>query len=118
MKNYVQQGILVTIPAPYDVKSGDAVWQGAFFGFAATDAAKGEDVAVQTAGVFDTTKDNSTFEVGDAVFWHSSKKAFTKTSAANVSAKIGVAVRTAEALSTHVRVLLSRQATPVTSAAK
>ncbi len=118
MKNYIQKGNLITIPAPYDVKSGDAVLQGAFFGFAATDAEKGEDVVVQTAGVFDVNKDNSAFEIGDEVFWHATKKVFTKTSAEKVSAKIGIAVSKADALSDTARVLLSRQATPVTASAK
>ena len=113
MINYIQEGKHITIPAPYAVKSSEPILKGAFFGFATTDAAQGEDVATAVAGVFEAQKDNSAFDVGDEVYFNVNKKLFSKTADAGASAKIGVAVNAVTELNGTVKVLLNRQAVPV-----
>ncbi len=56
MRNYVQPGDGVTIPAPGPIKSGDVVTIGALIGVAATDAGAGDDVSLALRGVFDLPK--------------------------------------------------------------
>jgi predicted RecA/RadA family phage recombinase len=70
MRNFVQAGDTVNVPAPYDVTSGNGVRIGALFGVAVTDAVQGESVPIKTAGVFDLPKNtNNAFSVGENVFW-------------------------------------------------
>ena len=53
MKNFVQPGENVTVPAPADTASGDLVLLGAMFGVAVHNAGAGEPVTVKTGGIFD-----------------------------------------------------------------
>lgn len=53
MRNFVQNGDVVTVLAPYAVFSGQGVLVGAVFGIAATDAANGAPVEIKRRGVFD-----------------------------------------------------------------
>lgn len=52
MKNYVQSGDVITVPAPADVTSGSFVAVGSLYGVAQADAKAGEDLALVTRGVF------------------------------------------------------------------
>ncbi|MBL4833648.1 MAG: DUF2190 family protein [Pseudomonas sp.] len=57
MKNYVQDGDIVTVIAPSGgVKSGDLVRVGHILGVAITDAAEGDEVELKTTGVHDLPK--------------------------------------------------------------
>jgi predicted RecA/RadA family phage recombinase len=56
MKNYLQEGDSVTVPAPANVSSGDGVLLGTLFGVAATDADSGANVTIKTTGVFTLPK--------------------------------------------------------------
>ncbi|MBK3734954.1 DUF2190 family protein [Azospirillum brasilense] len=69
MKNFVQPGHTITVPAPSGgVSSGDGVIVGALFGVAATDAAAGAPLNISTEGVFTLPKGTSTtFASGGAV---------------------------------------------------
>lgn len=70
MKNYLQSGDAITVPAPADVKSGDGVIVGALFGIAATDAASGDDVVLNTTGVYTLPKTSAqAWTVGAAIHW-------------------------------------------------
>ena len=51
MKNFVQAGSTLTIPAPHAVASGDVVLAGNIIGIANGAAASGADVDVTTTGV-------------------------------------------------------------------
>ena len=52
MKNFIQPGNTLTLPAPYDVASGGGFQVGAVFAIASTDAAAGTPVEGVLDGVF------------------------------------------------------------------
>lgn len=94
MKNFVQAGSNLTIPAPAAVASGGVVIAGAIIGIAAGAAASGEDVDVVTTGVFELPKVGAdAFTLGAAVYYVAASGLCTTTSSGNT--KIGVAVEAA-----------------------
>jgi predicted RecA/RadA family phage recombinase len=103
MKNYVQQGDIVTVPAPSTVTSGSGVLVGSLFGVAITDAASGANVNLQTVGVVDLPKaTGQAWTVGQLLYWSGTN--VTNVSNAN---KIGVATRAAASGDTVGRVRLN-----------
>lgn len=56
MKNYVQEGIVLTVIAPTTVKSGDLVQTGVIVGVAACDAEVSERLELRVDGVFEIPK--------------------------------------------------------------
>ena len=95
MKNYVQSGETVTVTAPYAVLSGGGILitgTGHIFGVAVNNQNSGDSSEVLTEGVFDLTKDTSTFAEGDYVYWNNSLQECTSTATSNT--KIGVAALT------------------------
>ena len=80
MKNYVQKGENLTIPAPYAVTSGGFLKSGLILGVASGDALSGADVDVVTVGVFELPKvSTDVFAVGAAVYWDNTAKLMTST---------------------------------------
>lgn len=91
MKNYVQQGATLTLPAPYDVSSGDGALVGDLFGVASGDVLDTIDGEFQTEGVFDLTKLSAqAWTVGAKVYWDDTAKLCTTTVGSNTL--IGYAV--------------------------
>lgn len=106
MKNYVQAGVNLTLPAPAAIISGDVVVVGDIRGVAAGDAAIGEDCDVVTEGVFELPKVAADeFALGDLVYWDAATKVVTSTATDNT--KIGVAVTIAAVASSAVHVKLA-----------
>lgn len=69
MKNYVQAGFVLTIPAPAKVTGGEVVVVGEIVGIAAGDAANGAPCDVAVVGVFDVAKVGAdVLAVGDPVY--------------------------------------------------
>jgi len=94
VKNYIQPGKVVTVPAPYDVTSGDGALVGALFGIASTNAASGDDVEIETCGVFEIKKTSAqAWTVGAKVYWDNTNKVATTTASGNTL--IGAAVQAA-----------------------
>jgi len=94
MKNYVQEGKILTVTAPAAVTSGQYVTVGSIRGVAAYDAAQGEPVEVATEGVFTLPKVAAEgIAVGDLLFWNGS--ACTKTPGTGSKPLVGVAVKAA-----------------------
>jgi len=84
MKNFVQQGENLTLPAPYAVNSGDGALIGSIFGVASTKAAIGEDTSFVREGVFTLPKPGAqAWAVGVKVYWDNAAKNVTTTSAGN-----------------------------------
>ncbi|WP_371055741.1 DUF2190 family protein [Rhodosalinus sp. K401] len=103
MKNFIQTGDTLTIPAPAAVTSGAVVIAGGLVGIAATDAESGADVAIATAGVFDLPKEAALeITLGDAVYWDADPGVVTTTATDNTA--LGVAVAGALAAASSVRV--------------
>ena len=94
MRNYVQPGNILTVPAPAAVLSGAGVQVGSIFGVAAEDAAAGADVDLDVMGVFTLPKVLAlALGIGDPVYWDATAKNVTATAAGNQ--RIGVAVTAA-----------------------
>lgn len=95
MKNLVQKGDVVVVPAPYDVNSGDLVVVGSIIGVAVTSALSGKSVPLANGGqVFDTLPKatGATWAVGDALYWDATAKKLTKVSTDNTLAAVATAV--------------------------
>ena len=106
MKNYVQTGDNLTLPAPYDVDSGDGALIGSIFGVAAGDADSGDDVDFLTRGVFELPKTSAlAISIGDKLYWDEGEKAVNKTPTDNTL--VGVAVSAAVNPSATVNVRLN-----------
>jgi predicted RecA/RadA family phage recombinase len=106
MKNFVQDGDVLTLVAPYDVLAGHGVIVGGIFGFASYDAKSGAEVEVNTEGVYDAIKVSAqAWSVGDTIYWDDSAKNCTTTSSGNTA--IGVAILAAANPSDTGRVRLN-----------
>lgn len=105
MRNFVQVGNTITMPAPAVLTGGDVVIVGELHGIAAGDADAGEDFDLVTTGVFELPKVAAdAFAVGDAVYWDAANKLVT--AEADGNSKIGAAVAEALATSGTVNVKL------------
>ncbi|MGY6662219.1 MAG: DUF2190 family protein [Glycocaulis sp.] len=103
MKNYVQPGRTLTVPAPALVISGGVVIAGRLKGVANGDAAIGDPVDVTVEGVFELAKVAAeSFAVGDPVYFDASAELATSDDEDN--ADIGYAVEAAGAGAASVRV--------------
>lgn len=95
MKNYIQKGAAVSIPAPHAVDSGGMVVAGVLAGVAGHDAAIGEDVEVHVEGVYDLAKVSAqAWTVGQAIHVNTTSRLCTNVPAAG-TLFVGVAVAAA-----------------------
>jgi len=107
MKNYVQLGDNLTLPAPYAVASGGPALIGPIVGVASTDAAQGEDCAFVRVGVFNLPKAaGQAWTAGAKLYFDAAAKNFT-TTAGGVLA--GAAASNAASADTSGAVLLTGQ---------
>jgi predicted RecA/RadA family phage recombinase len=105
MRNYIQPGVNLTLPAPAAVASGEVVVIGDIHGVAAGDAASGAPVDLVTEGVFELPKVSAlAIAIGDKVYWQAAEKLVSKTASGNTL--IGVAVTAAANPSGTVNVKL------------
>lgn len=108
MKNYVQPGNALTVPAPSGgVTSGDPVLIGSLFGIAATTADEAADVELATVGVFDLPKVAGTAaSQGAVIYWDAAEAEATPDDDEGANKRIGIAVLNAADVATIVRVRL------------
>ncbi|KCZ96005.1 hypothetical protein HPO_19252 [Hyphomonas polymorpha PS728] len=105
MKNYIQPGRTLTIPAPANVTSGGVVQVGKITGIAAGDALAGQPVDIACEGVFTLPKASaSVLAIGDEVAWSGTECEEPSTGNDNV---IGAAVAVAGSGATSVAVRLA-----------
>jgi predicted RecA/RadA family phage recombinase len=94
--NYIQPGDRITVTAPDGtddeaVASGAGLLVGSLFGFCIHDAEPGEDVTIQTTGVWSHAKAGTqAWSVGDRIYWDDSAKVLTSTASSHKL--VGVAV--------------------------
>lgn len=106
MRNFVQPGDTLTIPAPAAIASGAVVIAGKIVGIAAGAADYGKPVDVKTVGVFDLPKVGAdAFTLGADVYWDAAEDLATVTSSGNT--RLGVAVAAAGAGVATVNVRLT-----------
>lgn len=106
MKNFVQNGHMITVPAPTGgIESGAGIVVGNLFGIAAMTAAEGKNVEIATTGVFDLPKAPvAVFTLGQLVSWDAANNQIVAPAAS--MAPIGIAVTPAANGTTTVRVRL------------
>ena len=92
MKNYVQVGRVLTVPAPVAVLGGEALVIGDLKGVASGDAEAGASVDLHVEGVFRLPKIASAFAVGDVAHFDPTLKLITADVA---SPRLGVVVAAA-----------------------
>jgi len=106
MRNHIQPGNTLTLPAPADVLSGAGVLIGSIFGVSNGDAESGNPVDIDVVGVFDLPKVSAlAIAIGDKVYWDNSTRLVTKTASGNTL--IGAAVTAAANPSPSVNVRLN-----------
>lgn len=106
MKNYIQRGDTLTVPAPVVAASGDGVLVGAFFGVSNGAAEVGQPMDLDVVGVFTLPKVSAlAIALGDVVYWDNTAKLVTKTASGNT--KIGAATEAAANPSATVAVRLN-----------
>ena len=114
MKNFIQTGHMITVPAPTGgVVSGQGVIVGALFGIAATTAPEATNVEIATTGVYDLPKAPATvFALGDRVAWDDAAKVIAPPAAGLYP--VGIAITAAGNGAVTVRVRLDGVATEAT----
>lgn len=91
MKNYIQEGDVISGAAPYARNSGEGALLGTIFGVAVNTVANGAIGKWMTEGVFALPKVTGTaWTLGAKLYWDNAAKNVTTTSAGNTL--IGVAV--------------------------
>jgi len=94
MKNFLQEGRTITLPAPYALTSGQGLLVGSIFGVASADAAISADVETLLEGVFTLTKaTGAAWTQGQLIYWDNAARNCTTTVATNKL--IGVATAAA-----------------------
>jgi len=84
MKNYKQNGAVLSVLAAATITSGDGVLTGTIFGVAQTDAISGENVEVVRAGVFTLPKVSAqAWTQGAKIYWDDTAKLATTVATAN-----------------------------------
>jgi predicted RecA/RadA family phage recombinase len=91
MKNYVQDGNVITLIAPYTVTSGQGLLVGSVFGVATFDALNGATVEAAVEGVLDIAKAAGAVTQGALMYWDNAAKLCTTVSTSNKL--IGVATQ-------------------------
>jgi len=75
MNNFVQEGNVLTLPAPYAVVSGGGFQVGALFAIATCDAVAGAPVEGVTEGVFILPKTSAqAWAIGARIYWDNTNK--------------------------------------------
>ena len=109
MKNFTEHGEVFEFTATAPITSGDLVIKGALLGVAGISAAVGDLCRAKRQGVYTLPSDTGTAYVqGDTVYWDSTAKRVTKTSASNT--KIGTAWTDKDSAAGATLVLLAPQA--------
>lgn len=105
MKNYIQPGESITIPAPAATDSGDVVVAGGLVGVAVHDAGSGDDLTITTQGVFELPKTSAQAWTLGATIYATSAGVTTTASSGNT--RIGLAAAVADNPSDTGMVLLN-----------
>jgi predicted RecA/RadA family phage recombinase len=94
MKNYLQQGDSIDVPAPVGgVVSGLPVIIGSLIGISSVTAPEGTMIAIQRKGGYKLPKTNAqAWTVGAKIYWDATNKVATTTASSNTLIGIAIAV--------------------------
>ena len=105
MKNFIQRGENLTIPAPANTLSGEVVIVGDIHGIASNNAAEGAPLDIVTEGVFALPKvAANSFAVGAKVYYASATKLATSTASGNTLIGVAVAAAAADTATVAVKI--------------
>lgn len=93
MRNYVQNGDILTVPAPRDLASGEGCLIRGLFGVSSGKVLTGDDADLVTRGVFTLPKATGALDIGQVVYWDDTAKKVTGTASGNT--RIGLATSAA-----------------------
>ena len=94
MKNFIQNGKTITLTAPHDLSSGDALLVNALFGVACSNALAGEEVETTLEGVFDLPKKTEQqVDQGAKLYWDNTNRELTTTASGNT--RVGASAKAA-----------------------
>lgn len=94
MKNFIQDGDVLTLAAPYDRLSGEGALIGSIFGVAAVDVLSTKNGQFKTKGVFSLKKTSAqAWTQGAKIYWDNTAKEATNVATGNTP--IGVATEAA-----------------------
>ena len=105
MKNFVQDGDVVTLTAPYAVASGGGALVGSLFGVATNTVANAAQGEFAIDGVFDLAKAAGAVTQGAKMYWDNTNKVVTTTASGNTL--IGAAIAAAASGDATARVRLN-----------
>lgn len=94
MNNFVQEGEVLTVPAPYDVASGAACKVGLIVGVATFAATTGKPVNIKRRGVFKQVgkaTGQAWVALTTKLYWDDAAKVFTSTASSNTLAGVAAA---------------------------
>ncbi len=112
MRNFIQQGDIITVIAPVVLSSGQGVLIGNLFGVATTDASVGGGLELATRGVYNLPKAaNVALAAGDRVSWDATNGQIV--APASGMAPVGVVTLAAANGTTSARVRLDGVSTAV-----
>lgn len=104
MKNFLQNGITVTLLAPYALLGGQGFQVGTLFAVASSDAAISAEVEGNTNGIYRLAAvPADVIAVGAKVYWDNAAKLVTTTVAANILIGCAVAAKAGAATTADVR---------------
>lgn len=105
MKNFVQKGDVLSVPAPRAVASGEGMLIDALFGVATASAASGAAVEMARVGVFELPKVAATaVGFGAPIYWDDTN--YVVTPVATDNTLIGAAAEAADAADAVALVLI------------
>jgi predicted RecA/RadA family phage recombinase len=103
MKNYVQPGDCLTLSAPSNIASGEAILVGSIFGIAAETVQSGAPLDLETRGVFVLPKDSTVLNLGSKAYWDNTAKRVSATASGNTLIGVAIEPSATVALSATVR---------------
>lgn len=84
MRNYIQPGDIITVPAPYALASSAGCLVGSLFGISSGIAAQGDPAEIKTTGVFRLNADApAAAALGAKAYWDDAAKQVTATAGGN-----------------------------------
>jgi predicted RecA/RadA family phage recombinase len=91
VKNSIQDGDVLPLPAPYAVASGGGALIGSIFGVAVTALANAEVGSFQLRGVYSLPKATGAATLGAKAYWDNTNKNVTATAGSNTLIGVFVA---------------------------
>lgn len=105
MKNFVQNGVVLSLLAAAAVNAGDGLLVGKIFGVAVSNVAAGASGEFQTVGVFELPALAADVAAQGAIlYWDAVNKRLTVTAAGNTRVGVAVVAKAANAATATIKI--------------